>query len=74
LSARPGGILIGLEGSFHLFSSNSTYRSNAHLPIDERVAKMREPEVRERIPGTRPATRIRSAARRQAAVYCSRAW
>jgi hypothetical protein len=65
---------MGLEGSLHLFITHPTYRSNAHLPIDERVAKMREPQIRERIPGERPATHLRSAARRQTAVCCSRAW
>lgn len=46
---RPIGILLGLEGSQNPFSGTKTYRSIAHLPLDKRVAAMRDPEVRAKI-------------------------
>ncbi|MFX4222125.1 MAG: N-acyl-D-amino-acid deacylase family protein [Thalassobaculum sp.] len=46
---RPIGILLGLEGSQNPFSGTRTYRSIAHLPLDERVEAMRDPEVRAKI-------------------------
>lgn len=49
VAPRPIGILFGLEGTQNPFSGTPTYREFAHLPLDERVARMRDPEVRERI-------------------------
>lgn len=46
---RPIGILFGLELSFHPFSLNPSYKEIAHLPLEERVAKMRDPGLRARI-------------------------
>ena len=61
ISARPTGILMGLEGSLHPFITHPTYRSIADLPIDERVARMRDPEIRRRILSEEPATKERVA-------------
>ncbi|NOG69495.1 amidohydrolase family protein [Roseicella sp. DB1501] len=46
---RPIGILMGLLGSQNPFSGASSYKAIAHLPLDQRVAAMREPETRARI-------------------------
>jgi N-acyl-D-aspartate/D-glutamate deacylase len=46
---RAIGILLGLEGSQNPFSGTPTYKSIAHLPLAERVAAMRDPEVRRKI-------------------------
>ena len=46
---RPIGALLGLTGSQNPFAGTRTYRSIAHLPLDQRVAAMRDPEVRARI-------------------------
>ncbi len=46
---RAIGLLLGLEGSQNPFSGTPTYKSIADLPLAERVARMREPEVRARI-------------------------
>ncbi|MBU2532299.1 MAG: amidohydrolase family protein [Alphaproteobacteria bacterium] len=46
---RAIGLLLGLEGSQNPFSGTPTYKSIANLPLAERVAKMREPEIRNRI-------------------------
>ena len=56
ISARPTGMLMGLESSLHPFIAHPAYRSIAHLPIDERVARMRQPEIRARILAEQPAT------------------
>ena len=49
VAPRPIGILFGLEGTQNPFSGTPTYRDLAHLPLDERVAKMRDPDIRRRI-------------------------
>lgn len=49
VAGREPGILMGLEGTVHPFSRNRTYQTLSGLPLAERVAKMREPEVRKAI-------------------------
>ncbi|MCZ8382356.1 amidohydrolase family protein [Mycobacterium sp. CPCC 205372] len=46
---RPIGLVLGLELSGHPFVLYPSYRELAGLPLAERVAEMRRPEVRERI-------------------------
>ncbi|MFL5282990.1 MAG: amidohydrolase family protein [Rhodopila sp.] len=46
---RPIGALLGLTGSQNPFAGTRTYHEIAHLPVAERVARMRDPEVRARI-------------------------
>ncbi|HET6793213.1 MAG TPA: amidohydrolase family protein, partial [Acidimicrobiales bacterium] len=46
VSCRPTGMLFGLQSSLHPFITHPTYRSLADLPIDARVARLRDPEVR----------------------------
>ena len=46
---RAIGLLLGLEGSQNPFSGTPTYKSIAGLPLAERVAKMRDPEIRSKI-------------------------
>lgn len=46
---RPIGLVIGLELSGNPFILYPSYRELASLPLAERVAEMRKPEVRERI-------------------------
>jgi N-acyl-D-aspartate/D-glutamate deacylase len=43
---RPTGMLFGLQSSLHPFITHPTYRSLAELPLAERVAKLRDPDVR----------------------------
>jgi N-acyl-D-aspartate/D-glutamate deacylase len=60
ISPRPTGMLMGLQSSLHPFITHPTYhRELAHLPIDERVAEMRKPEVRTRILAEEPGTKDR---------------
>jgi len=51
VSARPTGVLVGLESKAHPFIDRESYRAIAHLPLAERVARMRDPELRRRILG-----------------------
>ena len=46
---RPTGGLLGLELSLHPFSLNPSFREIEHLPLDQKVARMRDPEFRERL-------------------------
>jgi N-acyl-D-aspartate/D-glutamate deacylase len=46
---RPIGALLGLSGSQQPFAGTRTYRSIAHLPLPQRVAAMRDADVRRRI-------------------------
>ena len=48
VAARPFGMLIGLQ-THHPFGLRPTYRDVAHLPLDEQVAHLRDPKVREAI-------------------------
>ena len=45
VTGRPIGMMLGLQ-SFHPFRTRPTYISISELPVDERVERMRDPEVR----------------------------
>lgn len=45
VAARPFGLLVGLQ-THHIFVKRPSYIAIAHLPIEERVAKMRDPKVK----------------------------
>jgi N-acyl-D-aspartate/D-glutamate deacylase len=47
--ARPVGVLLGLDVSYNPFSAYPAYQRIADLPLAERVAEMRKPEVRQAI-------------------------
>jgi N-acyl-D-aspartate/D-glutamate deacylase len=49
VAPRGIGVLIGLTATFHPFMGKPSYLSIARLPLAERVAEMRKPEVRARI-------------------------
>ncbi len=46
VASRPTGMLFGLQSSLHPFFTHPTYRTLADLPLPERVARLRQPEVR----------------------------
>ncbi|MHA7649707.1 N-acyl-D-amino-acid deacylase family protein [Mycobacterium sp. ML4] len=54
LLPRPIGLIIGLQLSANPFVLYPSYREIAHLPLPERVAEMRKPEVRARILADKP--------------------
>jgi N-acyl-D-aspartate/D-glutamate deacylase len=49
VAVRPTGLLLGLESTAHPFISHESYKAIAHLPLDERVRRLRDPEFRQRI-------------------------
>ena len=51
---RPIGLVLGLELSGNPFVMYPSYREIAGLPLAERVAEMRKPEVRQRIINDKP--------------------
>ena len=52
---RPVGLVMGLDTSVHPFTFCKVYEDElAHLPMVERVAKMRDPEMRARLLADEP--------------------
>jgi N-acyl-D-aspartate/D-glutamate deacylase len=51
IAARPVGLLLGLELSRNPFQTHPSYRAIAKLPLAERLARLRQPEVRAAILG-----------------------
>ncbi len=49
VGARGIGVLLGLEATFHPFMGFPSYKDIASLPLAERVARMKSPELRARI-------------------------
>ena len=46
VAPRGIGVLLGLEATFHPFMGCPSYKKIAHLPIEERVATLRDPQFR----------------------------
>lgn len=46
IAARPVGLLLGLELSRNPLQTHPSYQAIAHLPLAERVARMRDPQLR----------------------------
>src|SRR5215813_5686232 len=46
IAARPVGLLLGLELSRNPFQTHASYKAIAHLPLPERLARLRQNEVR----------------------------
>ena len=59
IPGRPTGMLMGLQSSLHPFITHPSYREIAHLPLDERVATMRDPQFRARILAEEPSVKDR---------------
>jgi N-acyl-D-aspartate/D-glutamate deacylase len=49
VAGRPVGILFGFELTLNPFSQAETYKALAGLPLAERVARLRDPQVRARL-------------------------
>jgi N-acyl-D-aspartate/D-glutamate deacylase len=49
-------MLFGLQSSLHPFITHPTYRTLAELPLAERVARLRDPDVRARLLSEEPST------------------
>jgi N-acyl-D-aspartate/D-glutamate deacylase len=48
VAGRPLGLLLGLQ-TFHALRDRPSYQAIADLPLDEKVARLRDPQVRARI-------------------------
>ncbi|MGJ4948443.1 N-acyl-D-amino-acid deacylase family protein [Bradyrhizobium sp. HKCCYLS20291] len=46
IAARPVGLLLGLELSRNPLQTHPSYQAIAHLPLAERVIRMRDPQLR----------------------------
>jgi N-acyl-D-aspartate/D-glutamate deacylase len=49
IAARPTSLLLGFEGTAHPVIGHAAYRAIAHLPIDERLRRLADPDVRRAI-------------------------
>jgi N-acyl-D-amino-acid deacylase len=52
---RPLNVLIGHQGTFHPFVAMPTYMELQDLPLSERMARLRDPEVRARLLAEEPS-------------------
>ncbi len=57
IANRPFGMLVGHQTRANPFADRPTYQAIASLPLDDRVARLRDGEVRARILGERPPGR-----------------
>ena len=57
IANRPFGMLVGHQTRANPFADRPTYQAIASLPLDERVARLRDGEVRARILAERPPGR-----------------
>jgi len=51
VAPRPIGVLLGLTATLNPFATGKTYRALSALPLAERVAKMKDPDIRRLIIG-----------------------
>ena len=49
VAGRPASVLYGLDLSYHPFSTCPSYAAVAALPLDRKVAALRDPELRARL-------------------------
>jgi N-acyl-D-aspartate/D-glutamate deacylase len=49
VAGKPTSVMVGFDSTYHPFACHDAYRELAHLPLGERVAQLRRPEVREAI-------------------------
>jgi N-acyl-D-aspartate/D-glutamate deacylase len=49
VAARAIGVLLGLEATFHPFVGFPSYKRIAHLPLEERVRQLADPDFKRRL-------------------------
>jgi N-acyl-D-aspartate/D-glutamate deacylase len=49
VAPRPIGVMLGLEATFHPFIGHPSYKAICRLPRSERVARMKDPELRRKM-------------------------
>jgi N-acyl-D-aspartate/D-glutamate deacylase len=59
VAARAIGTLLGFEATIHPFISHASWSEVASLPLAEKVARLRDPELRRRLLAEEPAPAMR---------------
>ncbi len=54
VAGKPTSLMVGFQSAVHPFAHHRAYQAIAGLPLDERVARLRSPEVRAAILGEEP--------------------
>src|SRR5580692_825479 len=54
VAGKPTSLMVGFQSVTHPFARHRAYEEIAHLPLDERVARLRTPEVRAAILSEEP--------------------
>jgi N-acyl-D-aspartate/D-glutamate deacylase len=54
VAGKPTSIMVGFQSTTHPFAHHRAYQEIAHLALEERVARLRTPEVRAAILGEAP--------------------
>ncbi len=54
VAGKPTSLMVGFQSVTHPFAHHRAYQAIADLPLDERVARLRTPEVRAAILGEEP--------------------
>jgi N-acyl-D-aspartate/D-glutamate deacylase len=54
VAGKPASVMVGFESTTHPFAHHRAYQEIAHLPLSERVARLRTPAVRAAILGETP--------------------
>ena len=49
VGARGIGVILGYQATFHPFMGSPSYKAIGHLPLEERVQAMRNPELQQRM-------------------------
>jgi N-acyl-D-amino-acid deacylase len=49
VAGKPASLMVGWESTYHLFSGHEHYRPLADLPHSEKIARLRDPDVRRAI-------------------------
>ncbi|MGH9138052.1 MAG: N-acyl-D-amino-acid deacylase family protein [Acidimicrobiales bacterium] len=47
VAGKPASLMVGWESTYHLFSGHEHYQALAELPLDARITRLRDPEVRQ---------------------------
>jgi N-acyl-D-aspartate/D-glutamate deacylase len=58
VACRPTGLLMGVDTNINPFSIRPSYKEVDELPLNERIVRLRDPAVRQRIVNDRPSPEI----------------
>src|SRR5438105_5228693 len=55
IAGRPIGVMMGIGTALNPFTVRPSYKAIEHLPIEEQRTRLRDPELRRRIPNEKPS-------------------